>query len=52
MKSSSFDVRTDNQDLNTFFSNPNLSKQETRYIEVLGQFGILKWPLLNENNMC
>ena len=40
LEGSSFEVITDNQVLRSFFSKPNLSRRETRWVEYLSQFGI------------
>ena len=37
---SSFEILADNQLLKYFFSKPGLSRRETRWIQILGNFGI------------
>lgn len=45
-----FEVLTDNQVLKHFFSKPNLSRRESRWLEFLGQFGITKLTLVKGKN--
>ena len=40
LEGSSFEIFTDNQVLKHFFSKPNLSRREARWVETLGNFGI------------
>ncbi len=40
LEGSNFEIFTDNQVLRSFFTKPNLSRREARWLETLGNFGI------------
>lgn len=46
LEGSAFEVLTDNQVLNYFFSKPNLTRREARWLDFLWQFGITKLTLI------
>ena len=45
LEGSSFEVFTDNQVLSNFFTKPNMSRKEARWLDLLSQFGISKVTL-------
>ena len=45
LEGASLEVFTYNQILNCFFTKPNLSRKEVRWLELFGQFGITKMSL-------